>query len=180
MQLSNGLSNPAGLWLGHLMFDSVISVIGVTIITIVFAATTHNQFHGLGLFVSVFIHDPEQFSEVVIVVACHGFVWCCGHTLRLLHHVDREQPSGCVRCHSGSSSFVLHCEFLYCPQRRTLNTSAALHRSLLHSPHVCGYGECRLPAHCHPSVLLTHSKLPFAERLSQTSPCPWFLPWAAS
>ena len=52
MQLSNGLADPAGLWLGHLMFDSVFAVISATIIIIIFAAVS-NQFHGLGLFVSL-------------------------------------------------------------------------------------------------------------------------------
>ncbi|KXN84990.1 ABC transporter A family member 2 [Leucoagaricus sp. SymC.cos] len=47
MQLSNGLSDPIGLWLGHLMFDTIFSVILSTIIIIVFAAAS-NQFHGLG------------------------------------------------------------------------------------------------------------------------------------
>jgi len=51
MQLSNGLSNPAGLWLGHLMFDSILSVIVSTVIIIVFA-TASSQFSGLGFFVS--------------------------------------------------------------------------------------------------------------------------------
>lgn len=49
MQLSNGLSNTVGLWLGHLMFDSVFSVISASIIIIVFAAAS-NQFTGLGFF----------------------------------------------------------------------------------------------------------------------------------
>ncbi|XP_006453888.1 hypothetical protein AGABI2DRAFT_196444 [Agaricus bisporus var. bisporus H97] len=49
MQLSNGLSNPMGLWFGHLMFDTIFSVILTTIIIIVFSATS-NQFHGLGQF----------------------------------------------------------------------------------------------------------------------------------
>ncbi|KAJ3534775.1 hypothetical protein NM688_g7082 [Phlebia brevispora] len=49
MQLSNGLADPAGLWLGHLMFDSIFGVIAATIIIIIFAAVS-NQFHGLGLF----------------------------------------------------------------------------------------------------------------------------------
>ena len=51
MQLSNGLSDPIGLWLGHLMFDTVFSVILTTITIIIFAAAS-NQFHGLGEMVS--------------------------------------------------------------------------------------------------------------------------------
>ncbi|KAH7911590.1 P-loop containing nucleoside triphosphate hydrolase protein [Hygrophoropsis aurantiaca] len=49
MQLSNGLSNPIGLWLGHLLFDSIFSVTLATIIVIIFATTT-GQFKGLGFF----------------------------------------------------------------------------------------------------------------------------------
>ncbi|KAH8119799.1 P-loop containing nucleoside triphosphate hydrolase protein [Phellopilus nigrolimitatus] len=49
MQLSNGLADPVGLWLGHLMFDSMFSVAAATIIIIVFATVT-TQLHGLGLF----------------------------------------------------------------------------------------------------------------------------------
>ncbi|KDQ62888.1 hypothetical protein JAAARDRAFT_168184 [Jaapia argillacea MUCL 33604] len=49
MQFSNGLANPIALWLGHLIFDSMISVVVSTIIVIVFA-TASNQFNGLGLF----------------------------------------------------------------------------------------------------------------------------------
>ena len=50
MQLSNGLSDPVGLWLGHLLFDSIFGVVAATLIVIIFAAVS-NQFHGLGFFV---------------------------------------------------------------------------------------------------------------------------------
>ncbi|KAI0830875.1 P-loop containing nucleoside triphosphate hydrolase protein [Trametes gibbosa] len=49
MQLSNGLSDPIGLWLGHLLFDSIFALINATLIVIVFAAAS-NQFNGLGFF----------------------------------------------------------------------------------------------------------------------------------
>ncbi|RDB29443.1 ABC transporter A family member 2 [Hypsizygus marmoreus] len=49
MQMSNGLGDPIGLWLGHLMFDTIASVILSTIIIVVFAAAS-NQFSGLGFF----------------------------------------------------------------------------------------------------------------------------------
>ncbi|KAG1886233.1 hypothetical protein F4604DRAFT_1675882 [Suillus subluteus] len=49
MQLSNGLSDPIGLWIGHLLWDSIFSVTLATIIIIIFAVTT-NQFSGLGFF----------------------------------------------------------------------------------------------------------------------------------
>nr|VWP02214.1 Beta-galactosidase [Ganoderma boninense] len=49
MQLSNGLSDPVGLWLGHLLFDSMFAIVVASLIVIVFAAAS-NQFHGLGFF----------------------------------------------------------------------------------------------------------------------------------
>lgn len=53
MQLSNGLTDPIGLWLGHLMFDVIWSIILSSIIIIIFAKVS-NQFHGLGFLVSFF------------------------------------------------------------------------------------------------------------------------------
>lgn len=52
MQLSNGLTDPAGLWLGHLMFDSVFCVLAASLIIIIFAAAS-DHFAGLGFFVSI-------------------------------------------------------------------------------------------------------------------------------
>ncbi|KAF7347231.1 hypothetical protein MVEN_01478000 [Mycena venus] len=49
MQFSNGLHNPVGLWLGHLAFDTIFTIIMSTIVIIIFAAAS-NQFHGLGFF----------------------------------------------------------------------------------------------------------------------------------
>ncbi|KAL1669459.1 P-loop containing nucleoside triphosphate hydrolase protein [Schizophyllum commune] len=54
MQFSNGLSNPVGLWLGHVAFDAIWSIIASSIIAIVFA-TTSGQFAGVGLFVFVMV-----------------------------------------------------------------------------------------------------------------------------
>ena len=50
MQFSNGLTNPLGLWLGHLMFDVITVVIITTIIIAIFAGVAP-QFHGLGYMV---------------------------------------------------------------------------------------------------------------------------------
>jgi len=58
MQLSNGLINPAGLWLGHLLFDGIFGVFLSTLITIVFAAAS-NQFKGLGYYVSILPAIPS-------------------------------------------------------------------------------------------------------------------------
>ncbi|KAF9004918.1 P-loop containing nucleoside triphosphate hydrolase protein [Hymenopellis radicata] len=45
MQFSNGLSDPIGLWLGHLAFDVIFSIISASVIIIIFAAAS-NQFTG--------------------------------------------------------------------------------------------------------------------------------------
>ncbi len=55
MQLSNGLTDPIGLWLGHLMYDTIAVVVLSTIIIIVFAAVASGHFHGLGFLVSKLI-----------------------------------------------------------------------------------------------------------------------------
>ncbi|KAF7354423.1 ABC transporter A family member 2 [Mycena venus] len=47
MQLSNGL-NPVGLWLGHLLFDSIPTFIMATLVVILFAVLT-DKFFGLGI-----------------------------------------------------------------------------------------------------------------------------------
>ena len=52
MQLSNGLTNPLGLWLGHLMFDSITVVILSSVIVLIFGfSSIGSQFHGLGYLV---------------------------------------------------------------------------------------------------------------------------------
>lgn len=66
MQFSNGLTNPAGLWLGHLMFDGLFCVLLSTVIVIIFAATT-TQFNGLGYVVS---HLSVKFRELRIESHC--------------------------------------------------------------------------------------------------------------
>jgi len=50
MQLSNGLANPFGLWLGHLMFDSLFTVFIATVIIIIFSTVT-SYFNGPGFLV---------------------------------------------------------------------------------------------------------------------------------
>lgn len=69
MEMSNGLGDPIGLWLGHLMFDTVCSVILATIIIIVFA-TASNKFHGLGFFVSDYLY---VYSLKVLTWALSGW-----------------------------------------------------------------------------------------------------------
>ncbi|CAA7265337.1 unnamed protein product [Cyclocybe aegerita] len=48
MQVANGLANPLGLWLGHLMFDSLFTVFAATWITIVYGVI-RDKFQGIGL-----------------------------------------------------------------------------------------------------------------------------------
>ncbi|KAH7923324.1 hypothetical protein BV22DRAFT_594380 [Leucogyrophana mollusca] len=50
MQRSNGLSNPVGLWLGHLLFDSISFVFVASVIAIALAAAS--RFHGVGYLLS--------------------------------------------------------------------------------------------------------------------------------
>ncbi|KAH6912560.1 nod factor export ATP-binding protein I [Coprinopsis sp. MPI-PUGE-AT-0042] len=49
MQLSNGLSDPLGLWLGHLLFDSASVAVATTVTTAVYAGVAGAYFHALGL-----------------------------------------------------------------------------------------------------------------------------------
>jgi len=51
MQLSNGLSNPFGLWIGHAMFDSILVVAVSTVVAIVFSQIAHNHIAGPGFLV---------------------------------------------------------------------------------------------------------------------------------
>ncbi|KAH6912548.1 nod factor export ATP-binding protein I, partial [Coprinopsis sp. MPI-PUGE-AT-0042] len=49
MQLSNGLSDLLGLWLGHLLFDTISVVVAMTIIIGAYVGTASGHFYGLGL-----------------------------------------------------------------------------------------------------------------------------------
>jgi ATP-binding cassette, subfamily A (ABC1), member 3 len=62
MQFSNGLSNPVGLWLGHLMFDSIVVVILATVNIIVFG-TVSTQFHDFGLLVCSQTHLSDRLNS---------------------------------------------------------------------------------------------------------------------
>lgn len=63
----------AGLWMGHLLFDSVFTVTLASIICIVFR-TASNQFHGLGIFVShsyftlLSLHNYQPNSQWIVLV----------------------------------------------------------------------------------------------------------------
>ncbi|CAG7851662.1 ABC transporter A family member 6 AltName: Full=ABC transporter ABCA.6 [Serendipita indica DSM 11827] len=49
MQLSNGIANPASLWLGHLLFDGIFGVVVAIIVSVVFSKVS-TQFSYLGLY----------------------------------------------------------------------------------------------------------------------------------
>ena len=73
MQFSNGLTDTIGLWLGHLMFDVIWSILLSSIIIIIFAAVS-NQFHGLGFLVGFFfclrgVHSAKR-------IYYSGLFWC--------------------------------------------------------------------------------------------------------
>jgi hypothetical protein len=84
MQFSNGLTNPLGLWLGHLMFDTVWTLILSTLIIVVFA-TASNVFNGLGFFVSKTRVDSQP-----LMTKSSGLYWCCMELLGLCLHIAQH------------------------------------------------------------------------------------------
>ncbi|KAJ7324047.1 hypothetical protein DFH08DRAFT_347807 [Mycena albidolilacea] len=70
MQLPNGISNPVGLWLGHLLFDSIPRFIMATLVVILFTILP-NQFYWLGLLFSftspdIFLRtNPENTNGII-------------------------------------------------------------------------------------------------------------------
>ncbi len=97
MQLSNGLADPVGLWLGHLLFDSVFAVIAATLMIIVFAVAS-NQFHGLGLFVSstIFLYLVRS-PTICHAVACSCAVRYGRGALLVLHLACSQFAVSCLR-----------------------------------------------------------------------------------
>ena len=100
MQFSNGLSNPAGLWLGHLMFDSIIATVAATILVIVFAATS-TLFHGLGFLVSslseyakreTMLMSPQWFIMVLYGFTGTLFAYCFSVV------ITSPLAAGVIRC----------------------------------------------------------------------------------
>ena len=75
MQLSNGLTDPIGLWLGHLMFDVIWSILLSSIIIIIFA-TVSNQFHGLGFLVCLYLSCSKGIHSDKWLCYRSGWFWC--------------------------------------------------------------------------------------------------------
>ena len=65
MQLSNGLANPLGLWLGHLMFDSLFTIFIATVVIIIFSTVT-SSFNGPGFLVCFSCVAIERNTEHLI------------------------------------------------------------------------------------------------------------------
>lgn len=109
MQFSNGLSNPLGLWIGHLAFDTMFSVLAATVITIVFAtATSTGQFHGLGLFVRAVLHftyPREACYETNLLVGRSGAVWYNWDFVRILRFSGGSNTARCIRRSRGISGY---------------------------------------------------------------------------
>jgi len=84
MQFSNGLSNPIGLWLGHIMFDATKVVIISTVIITVYATAASQQMHGLGFLVSVrpydwnlsYLNTAQWFILVQYGITAALFAYC--------------------------------------------------------------------------------------------------------
>ena len=85
MQLSNGLTDPIGLWIGHLMFDSLAVLLSSTVIVVVFAAVVPDAFVGLGFLVRParpFVHVPSlitlyQWLVMVLYGICSALFSYC-------------------------------------------------------------------------------------------------------
>ena len=111
MQFSNGLSNPIGLWLGHIMFDAAKVVIISTVVIIVYAAAASHQFHGLGFLVIINL-SPRL--ELVVsnsrTVVHSGSIWDNCGSFRILRFLVRFFPTRCI-CDGGRISIChLYCE----------------------------------------------------------------------
>lgn len=82
MQLSNGIANPASLWLGHLLFDGMFGVVVAIIIAVVFSKVS-TQFSYLGLYVSTlsvqspyFLRPLQGFTMVLYGYTSILFAYC--------------------------------------------------------------------------------------------------------
>ncbi|KAJ6506502.1 hypothetical protein C8R45DRAFT_969874, partial [Mycena sanguinolenta] len=89
MQLSNGRSNPMGLWLGHLMFDSISVLIVSTVVIILFAFLTP-AFFGLGLLWLVMF----LYGIAGILVALHLYI---GGLMIVLTYARPDEADGLIQ-----------------------------------------------------------------------------------
>jgi len=93
MQLSNGVSNPAGMWLGHLLFDGIPGLIIATVAAVVFAVMQSDQFKFIPLLVCYFLQPS------LVLRIYRGFQWFVmvlyGYTSTLFAYcISRISSSG--------------------------------------------------------------------------------------
>ena len=110
MQFSNGLNNPVGLWLGHLMFDAIAVLLISTVVVVVFAVVAKQKFVGLGLFVSVNFSISNDITFMSLLVVHFGAIWYSCSTTFILRVTGRFFPLICL-CDGGCPSiYFLPCK----------------------------------------------------------------------
>lgn len=131
MQLSNGLSNPLGLWIGHFLWDSIFSVSIATVVVVIFA-TASDQFHGIGYMVRTstwpsavaYTENPDQ-------VVGARVVWERKHSLCVLRFDVFFFASLCFRSCRRVSSRRLHRGSFFPPRiDMSAHPLLALHNSI--------------------------------------------------
>ena len=136
MQFSNGLNNPVGLWLGHLLFDSIFSVVVASIICLLFFGLSRIHFNEIGLLVRLYIFSCCRGSDRQIPVARDDTVWNRRDTIFICGVVNGDLSSRCVRPHSGLSSSDLHCKESSISLPLMLTMSIALCRRVSIGTHI--------------------------------------------
>lgn len=156
MQLSNGLADPVGLWLGHLMFDSIFCVLIATLIIIIFAGVS-NQFHGLGFFVSAITNANElswtRLTHFLGSVACIGVVWHRRRFVLLLRLAGRNLAPSRLCCNCRLSNNYVHRKVFTFREMAKLKTNLVVSCGLLAGPDLCKNLRCRTRSCCHPYVV---------------------------
>jgi hypothetical protein len=111
MQFSNGLSNPVGLWLGHIMFDATKVIIISTVIIIVYAVAAKQQLHGLGFLVRIYSLHELVVLKPCIVVHSRSIRDNRG-SFRILRFPDHFFPTSSICDCSRISICYVCCEFV--------------------------------------------------------------------
>ena len=118
MQFSNGLNNPVGLWLGHLMFDTIVVVFIATVIIIVFAVAASQKFVGLGYLVSFISCISTDVMFMSWIVVHFSPIW-------------NDRSAICILCITGRFfSLICLCDGI-CPSIHLLPRKIFLHGLLL-------------------------------------------------
>ena len=151
MQFSNGLSNPVGLWLGHIMFDATKVIIISTIIIIVYAVAARQQLHGLGFLVS--IYSSLCLGSVVLkscTVVRSGSIRDNCSPFCILRFLDHFFSASGVRNSGGLPICYVHCKLggtRPCGCADSIS-SVAVHVIILSHRHVCSIRSNILALQC--------------------------------